>query len=212
MPPPDTASGTGYLTHYPDDQWLPDSAPPRERWLSESDVARLLWKARKDPRCRLHLPLFILTAVYTGRRREAILSLQWQPNMAGGWVDLERGIIDFRRAGQAETKKKRGAIPIPRRLLTFLRFARRRTRQFVFEFRGEPVKNIKTSLATSGKNAGLGHVHAHLLKHTAVTWLARRGVPMEDVSLYTETTVETLRRVYRQHSPDMHSAVLKAFR
>lgn len=36
----------GYLTHYPDDQWLPDSAPPRERWLSESDVARLLWKAR----------------------------------------------------------------------------------------------------------------------------------------------------------------------
>lgn len=82
----------------------------------------------------------------------------------------------------------------------------------MFEFRGKPVKNIKTSLATSGKNAGLEHVHAHLLKHTAVTWLARRGVPMEDVSLHTDTTVETLRRVYRQHLPDMRSAVLKAFR
>lgn len=153
-----------------------------------------------------------MTAVYTGRRREAILSLQWQPNMTGGWVDLERRIIDFRRAGQAETKKKRGAILIPRRLLTVLRFARQRTRQFGFESRGEPVKDVKKSLATAGKNAGLEHVHAHLLKHTAVTWLARRGVPMEDVSLYTDTTVETLRRVYRQHSPDMHRSVLKAFK
>lgn len=118
----------------------------------------------------------------------------------------------FPAAGQAETKKKRGAIPVPRRLLTVLRFARQRTRQFVFESRGELVKDVKKSLATAWKNAGLEHVHAHLLKHTAVTWLARRGVPMEDVSLYTDTAVDTLHGVYRQHSPDMRSAVLKAFK
>ncbi len=38
------------------------------------------------------------------------------------------------------------------------------------------------------------------------------GPTMEDVNLFTDTTVETLRRVYRQHAPDMHGRVLKARR
>lgn len=199
----------GHLAAYPDDQWLPASPPPRERWLTVQEVARLV-RAARNGRARHYLPLFILLAIYTGRRRDAILSLEWTPSMTGGHVDLERGIIDFRPLGRSETKKRRGQIPIPARLIGLLRGARRRTVRYVIEDAGQPVGSIKKSLASAGRRAGIEGVHPHLLKHTAVTWLARRGVSMEDVSLYTDTTVETLRRVYRQHDPAMHAAVLAA--
>jgi integrase len=71
-------------------------------WLTRSEFAKLLWAARKASKARGHLPLFMLLAIYTGRRKEAILSLRWAN------VDLDNGTIDFRRQGQAETKKKRG--------------------------------------------------------------------------------------------------------
>lgn len=75
--------------------------------------------ARKDKRSRLHLPLFILLALYTGARKEAILSLRWPQ------VDLQRNLIDFNPPGRERTSKGRPIIPIPRRLMTFLRLAAR---------------------------------------------------------------------------------------
>src|SRR6185437_8992430 len=53
---------------------LPASAPPRERWLTRDEVARLL-RASRTRKARLYLPLFILLGIYTGRRKEGILSL-----------------------------------------------------------------------------------------------------------------------------------------
>jgi hypothetical protein len=44
-----------------------------------------------------HLARFILIALYTGTRHDAILRLQWIPNTAGGWIDLASGVI-YRRA------------------------------------------------------------------------------------------------------------------
>ena len=66
------------------------------------------------------MPLFILLGLYTGRRKEAILSLRWPQ------VDLEAGRIDFEIAGRRRTNKKRGVVPIPSRLLPHLRRARKR--------------------------------------------------------------------------------------
>jgi integrase len=70
----------------------------------------------KAPKARGHLPLFMLLAVYTGRRKEAILGLRWAN------VDLVNRIIDFRRKGQPEKKnKKRGVCSIYDGLLGHLR-------------------------------------------------------------------------------------------
>src|SRR5690606_10789978 len=89
---------------------LPPEPDPRDRWLSRSEVAALLWASR-TPQARLYMPLFILLGIYTGRRKEAILSLRWPQ------VDLERGRIDFEIRGRKRTKKRRGVVPIPPRLL-----------------------------------------------------------------------------------------------
>jgi integrase len=56
---------------------LPDSPEPRDRWLTRREAALLLHAALREPRVRLYLPLFVLVGLYTGARKEAILSLRW---------------------------------------------------------------------------------------------------------------------------------------
>ncbi len=41
-------------------------------------------------------PADVLIGLYTGTRPGAILSLHWEPNRAGGWIDLDAGIIHRR--------------------------------------------------------------------------------------------------------------------
>lgn len=55
---------------------LPAEAPAKDRWLTRQEAARLLRAARALPKARDYLPLFILIGLYTGRRKEAILSLR----------------------------------------------------------------------------------------------------------------------------------------
>lgn len=116
---------------------LPEKGAARDLWLTRTEAAILLRAARKESKAKGHLPNFIILTLYTGRRKEAVLSLQWQPNTVAGHIDLEGGRIDF-QGRRVATKKKRGRIQIPQRLMTFLRYWRRRTRQYVLEYGGRP--------------------------------------------------------------------------
>ena len=52
------------------------------------------------------------------------------------------------------------------------------TSHFV-EWRGAPVKSVKTGFKHAVSLAGLrGKVTPHTLRHTAATWLMQRGVPI----------------------------------
>ena len=51
---------------------LPTAPPPKERWLTRDEAAKLIRASRKDRKARLYMPLFILIGIYTGRRKEAI--------------------------------------------------------------------------------------------------------------------------------------------
>ncbi|MCC3303831.1 hypothetical protein [Sneathiella sp. HT1-7] len=66
----------GRLTRVPH-VWLPKKPEGKSVWLTRSEAASLLWAAKSEPRVRLYLPLFILLGLYTGARKEAILSLRW---------------------------------------------------------------------------------------------------------------------------------------
>lgn len=190
---------------------LPPKSPPRQVHLTRSQVARLLRAARALPRARLHLPLFILLAFYTGARRSAILDLRWQPHDAGGHVDFQQRIIDFQGSAPV-TKKRRARIMIPDRLLRFLRYARQRNQTAVIEYEGRPVREVKSALRTAGHNAGLGDVYAHMLKHSAITHLLDLGVSRWDVSQWTATSMQTLESVYGHHSPEAQERVRAALR
>lgn len=196
----------GYLQSAPS-VWLPPMSAPREVYLSRSEVARLIRAARRDPRAKRHLPLFILIGFYCGRRKESVLSLQWQPNRTGGWVDLDNGVIDFRPQGRAETSKRRGRLRVPSRLLRFLRYARRRTDRYVLEYGPErkPVLDVKRSFASAARNAGMdpARVTPHVLRHTCLTHLAQSGLPLWEACAWVDVTVETGEKVYAHHD-DRH--------
>jgi integrase len=156
---------------------LPERPEPRDRWLTRTEAASLV-RAARTPNARLYLPLFILLGLYTGRRKETILSLRWPQ------VDLDAGRIDFEIAGRRRTNKKRGVIQIPPRLLPHLSRARRRGTDlgYVLHINGERIKDIKKGFAAACARAGLEGVSPHTLRHTAATWLMQGGTDLWQAS------------------------------
>lgn len=206
---------------------LPAKGPPRDVWLTRNDVALLLRAARAEPKARLHLPQFILLSLYTGHRKDAVLGLQWQPNIGGGHVDLEAGHIDF-LGRREQTKKARGKPLISRKLAIVLRHLRKRTRQYVLEVHGRTdrakahrIGNVKHAFASACQRASelaleraakatvpqarqtwersadrLLEATPHTLRHTAVTWLVTKGLPLADVGAWVGMSPEMVARVY----------------
>jgi integrase len=208
---------------------LPDRPPVRDRWLTRSEAARLIAGAlgftfaqcsdirtrrqkwvvcnRERAHARLHLPLFILLGLYTGARKEAILSLRWSQ------VDLDGGRLDYNTPGARRTNKRRARIPIPAKLLAHLQRARRRGVElgFVVNKGGNRIADIKRGFASACRRAGLEMVTPHTLRHTAATWLMQRGVKVWEASGFLGMSPETLQRVYGHHHPDYLKSAAEAF-
>jgi integrase len=176
---------------------LPDRPEPKDRWLSRKEAAAMI-RAARTPQARLYLPHFILIGLYTGRRKEAILSLRWPQ------VNLEARTINFDIGGRKRTKKKRGIIPIPPRLLPHLHRLRKRGTDlgYVLHINGEGIKDIKKGFAAACNRGGIADVTPHTLKHTAATWLMQSGADPWQAAGFLSTSVETLLRVYGHHHPD----------
>ncbi len=112
---------------------------------------------------------------------QAAIILGLQPSTL---VDLDRARIDFNPPGRTRTSKGRPIIPIPRRLLWFLRKARERGTElgYVINRDGRRIRDLKRSFPTACQRAGLTNVTPHTLRHTAGTWMAQRAVPMWEIA------------------------------
>lgn len=209
----------GRLTRVPFVE-LPEKPDGKDRWLTHHEAARLLNAARTSyANVRLYLPLYIMLGLYTGARPGAILSLRWPQ------VDLDGGRIDFSPIGTRRTNKGRvRGQPIPRRLLTFLRLARRRGSELghVVHDGGNRIKDIgggwDGNLKKSGhgsfggacKRAGLTGVSPHTLRHTCGTWMAQRGVPLHHIGGWLGHSDGRTTELYAHHHPDFMSTALSA--
>jgi integrase len=207
--------------------WLPPKGQARDRWLTRSEVARLLRVCRKTPETQIrhrgqdkglqlptgkrplqHLARFILIGVYTGTRAGAIASASPIQAVGRSFVDLDRGIFYRLPRGTRATNKRQPPAPIPSRLLAHMRRWNRLGLiggHFV-EFNGKPIASVKTAFSRAVQLAGLSHeqgkIIPHTLRHTAATWLMQRGVPVWEAAGYLGMSIETLERVYGHHSPD----------
>ena len=144
---------------------LPKVAERRERYLTRQEVAALLWAAlgfnrdgtRNRFRINRHLARFILIALYTGTRHDAILQLQWLASTSGGWFDLASGVLYRRPQDAIETNKRRTPSPIPPRLMPHLRRWRKLSTQYVIEYDGKPIASqLRRAWAGARIMAGLG--------------------------------------------------------
>jgi integrase len=203
---------------------LPEKPEGKDRWLTREEAAKLLNAARTGRNdVRLYLPLFILLGLYTGARKQAILTLRWPQ------VDLERGRIDFRR-GSRRTNKGRAHIPIPARLMTFLKLAHPRRVSdvgFVLHDKGRPIKDIgggwdgkasadpkqlrgQGSFGTACKKAGLVGVTPHTLRHTRGTWMAQAGVDLWEIAGWLGQSYASTVELYAHSHPDFMEEAKRA--
>jgi integrase len=195
----------GYLLTAPPVS-LPPKSAPRDRWLTVPEAAALLRAARATP----HLARFILLALYTGTRRDAILSLGWAPHPGGGWLDLDAGVMHRRSPAERETAKRRPPARMPAKLLAHCRRWRRDGALWVIHHHGARPASIKTSWATAIRRAGLTGVTPHVLRHTAITWAMQRGTSIEEASAFFGVTTEELQRTYWHHHPDFGAGAAAA--
>lgn len=178
--------------------WKPEKSKPRQRWLTTGEAAALLNAARKSKVACDYLPLFILIGLYTGARSGAILSLRWHQ------IDLQRGYIDFRE-NQNSSIKASGIVPISKKLLLQLRYAKKRGSDIghVIHCNQMPIKSVKKSFASACALAGLEDVTPHTLRHTAASWRVQRGVPLPHVAKYLgHSSTQMIEKVYGHLSPE----------
>ncbi len=195
---------------------LPDSSPPRERWLRIEEVEALLRAAaegRGDDERLTKIERFIWLAVFTGARKTAILNLKWSQ------VDFEVGVIDYRDPTLRETKKRRAVVPIAAELRPVLEKAReQRKTEYVLD---SPHDGIWAALQIVANRAGLGGsktkkgkcpegtgISPHTLRHTAGTLMARAGVSLWDVANILGNTMQVTEKVYSKWTPDNPAATV----
>ena len=200
------AHAEGYLTA-PIKVKLPPMPAPKDRWLTRDEVAALLRAARRNPKAR-HLCRFIILAVYTGTRSDAILRMGFMPSTIGGWIDTERGVMHRRAAGEIESKKRTPTVPVPSRLLAHLRRWERMGARWVVEIDGQRVGSVRTAWRKALRDSGIDPCRPHDLRHTCATWLMQAGADKWAVVGYLGMGLDMLERVYGHHHPDhLRSAV-----
>ena len=201
---------------------LPPKSAPRERWLTRSEAAKMIWAAWRYREIqngkptgrfpRRHIARFMLVALYTGTRSGAICGAALCPAIGRGHVDLKEGLFYRREPGSRETKKRQPTIRIPERLLTHLRRWERLgiSRHSVIEFAGRPVARVSKAFAKAASSATLENVTPHILRHTAVTWAMQNGADPYDAAAFFGMSLDILQRVYGHHHPDHQRGVGEA--
>lgn len=198
---------------------LPPAGSPRTRWLTRSEVARLVWtclttremqNGKPTKRRPLaHIARFILVGVYTGSRPGDILGLSWEPTTHRGRVDLNNGMIYRKPTEKRETKKRQPPVPISPPLLRLLhRWSIADGGIGPVVYHGDPDKphipvlSVKTALGRAVKLAGMdSNVTAYTLRHTTGSWLVQAGVSTRKVAEILGTSEQMIERHYGHLAP-----------
>jgi integrase len=194
--------------------WLPPKSAPRERWLTRSEVAKLVWTAWRfrrtqdtgedDWATRQHLARWMLIAAYTGTRKTAILNASFARAFGRGYIDLEQGPWHRRGQGVKATKKRQPPIPLPLPLLAHMRRWKRNGQKFAVEYQGQPVERMDKAfrrLVTDCKLDG-EKVVPHTFRHTAITWAMLNGMEPYAAAGYFGLNLQTLLENYGHYHPN----------
>lgn len=192
-----------------DDIDLPPDSRPRDRWLRQEEVRRLLDAAAASRRGdRLsRVERFLWLALFTAARKQAILDLTWDR------VDFETNTIHFNVPGRRVTKKRRADVTIASPLRPVLERAfAERTDDLVLDHDADDLwrriqhlairagfSDQKVAKGASPKGTGIS---PHVLRHTAATHMARRGVPLWKIAQILGNTTTMVENVYAKWVPE----------
>lgn len=189
---------------------LPPPGEPRERWLTKAEIVKLLEAADRlrGGAVLTRGQLFLHLALETAARLQALLDLTWDR------VDFETGMISLNVPGRARTKKRRADVPISNALRPVLERAYEERVNDRVLMHGGPIWPTLQEIAVE---AGLGGgaapgkatgISPHVLRHTAATHMARRGVSLFYIAKILGNSVGVVEKTYAKFSPgDLKRAV-----
>lgn len=228
---------SGYLEENPMDKVV---LPKTKKTLEELKIKQEKYLSRNDMQLFIHHleehgknKVFNLLAefmYYTGLRVGEALALQWKD------IDFENGFFEVkhtlsvRKGGEyylssPKTLNAYRTVSFHSRVLEILtRLKKKQDTDFVFSFRGEPVKRIsfnaylRKHFARSGIKKGVGfNLTTHVLRHSHISLLAELNVPLKlimervghsdektTLEIYTHVT-ETMREDLRSKLEDIEA-------
>lgn len=207
---------------------LPPPGDPRDRWLESGEIQALrdaATKMRRDrylascnnakrqarpappPERLSRVERFLWLAIETAGREEALLELSWDR------VDFETNVIVLDVPGRRRTKKRRATVPISKALRpVLLRAYDERINDLVLDYKSGVWAQIQIvvmeaglapkQIVTRGKKPTATGISPHVLRHTAATHMARRGVPLWLIAKVLGNTLRMVEKVYAKHRPD----------
>lgn len=203
---------------------LPPAGKRRERWLTRSEIAALVWAAwtmreqmrrshsdktaeRLPTRKRTgrHIARAILLAYYTGSRIGTVLTASYHAGAGRSYIDLDSGLWFRLPEGKVETAKRQPPTPLGSRILAHLRRWKRCqcVANYVVEWEGLPVLSIKTAFGRAVAAAGLGDdVSPHTLRHSRATHMKRAGISSWEVAGALGMSEAMVEKVYGHMSPN----------
>lgn len=175
---------------------LPPKSPPRERWLTDEEIDKVLAAAEQIGRERVRM--FVWLALHTGARRTAICELRWPQ------VDFKVGVIHYLPPGAQQTRKRKASVPMSDALRGVLKEAYdRRTHDDALVI-GSGGK-INNSIGLLGTAAGVAGLTPHVFRHTAGTVMARNGVALWVIAKILGNTVDEVEKTYAKWVPGLHA-------
>lgn len=177
-------------------EWL-DKAPAlrmypepkrRVRWLTPEQLTRLLQELPE------HQREAVIFAVATGLRQANVVGLEWsQVNLEGKtlWIHADQAKggrdihVSLNETAVAVLKRQLGKHPVR-----------------VFTYQGEPYRRAYTKAWQKAlQRAGIENFRWHDLRHTWASWLAQKGVPLNDIQEMGGWETPAMVRRYAHLSP-----------
>lgn len=180
---------------------LPATGEPRDLWLTEEQCEQWLeWCDPLQGHARAYR--YSLVRLMTASRGTAVLNLQWKH------VDLDAGVIDFRKAMKTTTNKRRVPIPINDRLkenlLIWKEMDEAEPDDYVLGsnrgIRGQWTR-VKERAMKESSDPVWEKIIPYTLRHTWATLAARRGVGIEKIAVALGDDIKTVWKNYIHHCP-----------
>lgn len=151
--------------------WCKDIEIPKRQ--AESTRLRFLTKEewqRLEKELPEHVRALATFAISTGLRQANVLQLRWETvNLKEkiAWVD------------SPDTKSKKSlSIPLNAPALSVLKNQEGKHKEFVFTYRGKPIKSCNRAWWAALERAGIENFTWHDLRHTWASWHVQNGTPL----------------------------------
>ena len=199
----------------------------RDKWLTRSQMAQLMWRLYRGGYPAEHLLRFVQLGLYSGPRPGQITGLEWSR------VDFENRAIWYFDPEDEETNKRAEVVDMSDRIYVMLTRHRERQRErerrsakrsgepyreptHVIEYKGLPVEKIHRAFKRHTQALGWHDVTPNTLRHTFATHAARHAdevnmTLMDLMRAMGHSSIKTTMR-YAKHMPGRHRKVLQAAR